>query len=65
MEKIENELKRQSYYVTKIYNESLNKRKDPYRNRALLYERAKLIGMIEIAQLLKIDTDEFSYIYNI
>lgn len=62
MEKIENEIKRQSEYVLKLYEKQKTIKKSLW---ALQYERAKLIGMLEIAQLLKIDIDEYSYIYNI
>jgi len=34
------------------------------QDKTFLYERAKLIGMIDLANSLEINTDEFSWIYN-
>lgn len=62
MEKIEIEIKRQSSYVLKLYEKQITLKREL---KALTYERAKLIGMLDIAQLLNIDIDEYNYIYNI
>jgi len=62
-DKILKELKEQERYI-----ESIRDRMERVRstdNRNLILERAKLIGMMDIAKLCNIDVSEFSWIYNI
>lgn len=58
------QLKQQETYVLNMRNR-LVKRGLPQTNVTLQYERAKMIGMIDIAKSVGIDTTEFNWIYNI
>ena len=58
------QLKQQETYVLNI-RDRLVKRGLPQTNATLQYERAKMIGMIDIAKSVGIDTTEFNWIYNI
>ena len=59
-----NELKSQENFLinTRERNEKL--RKPLSENQTFQYERAKFIGMLDLAKKLDIDVSEFNWIYN-
>lgn len=64
LKKVQAQLKTQEDYLEKLMI-SLDKKKVNYKeNKTFLFERAKLIGMMEVSKTIGIDVIEFTWVYN-
>lgn len=57
-------LKDQEQYLLNTRERAVRLRENLYNSKTYQYERAKFIGMLEVAKIANVDTTEFSWIFN-
>jgi len=63
-EKIIKSIKDQERYLLNTRERAQYLRENLHTSKTYQYERAKFIGMLEIAKMAKVDTTEFNWIFN-
>jgi hypothetical protein len=64
-DKILQAVRYQEQICLKTRDRLIGLRNNPNDSKAFVYERAKLIGMLDILDLLQIDRSEFNWIFKI